>query len=84
MSTRADPPPGAITYLQWLLNRIAEPGAICGPPVIDDRPLWQHIPGLNPYHELEQRARAAEREWAASSRVLSGRAPAAEREAEAG
>ena len=61
MTTYADRPKGAITYPQWLLNRIAEPGMICAPPVITDRAWWQHLPGLNPYHELEQRAWAAER-----------------------
>jgi hypothetical protein len=67
MTERADPPPGAITYEQWLRARIAEPGTICGPPVIDGRPLWQHLPGLNPYRDLEQRARAAERQWEAEA-----------------
>jgi hypothetical protein len=67
MTTRSDPPAGAISYEQWLLNRIAHPGAICGPPVIDDRPWWQHLPGLNPYHELEQRARADKRHRAATA-----------------
>lgn len=62
MTAYADRPKGAITYQQWLLNRIAEPGMICGPPVIDDRAWWQHLPGLNPYYELEQRARVAGRE----------------------
>ena len=65
---RAARPDGAISYEQWLHNRIAEPGVICGPPVIDDRAWWQHLPGLNPYHELEQQARAADRNWAAASR----------------
>ena len=69
MTGYADPPKGAITYRQWLLNRIAEPGMICGPPFTDDRAWWQHLPGLNPYAELEQRAREAERNWTASSRV---------------
>ena len=58
------PPPGAISYEQWLLNRIAEPGTICGPPVIDDRAWWQHLPRLNPYAGLEARARAAQRQAA--------------------
>ena len=65
MNSYAAPPKHAITYQQWLLNRIAEPGTICGPPVLDDRPWWQHLPGLNPYAELEAQARQAEREWAA-------------------
>lgn len=84
MTTQADSPKGAITYQQWLLNRIAEPGVICGPDVIDDRAWWQHLPGLNPYAELEQRAREAERNLAASSRVLDGSARQPKREAEAG
>jgi hypothetical protein len=67
MTAHGDPPEGAITYQQWLLNRISEPGMDCGPDVGDDRAWWQHLPGLNPYHELEQRARAAEHNWAASS-----------------
>jgi len=56
------PPRGAISYQQWLLNRIAEPGTICGPPVIDHRRWCQHLPGLNPYAELEARMRAAQRQ----------------------
>jgi hypothetical protein len=80
----ADPPKGAITYQQWLLNRIAEPGMDCGPDVIDDRAWWQHQPGLNPYAALEQQAREAERNWTASSRVLDDSARQPEREAEAG
>jgi hypothetical protein len=84
VTSHADPPEGAITYRAWLLNRIAQPGTICGPPVIDDRAWWQHLPGLNPYADLEQRARAAERHWAASSRVPGDRARSADREAQAG
>jgi hypothetical protein len=30
--SRADAPPGAITYPQWLANQIEHPGMICGPP----------------------------------------------------
>ena len=52
---------------QTLLNRIAEPGMICGPGVIDNRAWYQHLPGLNPYAELEERARQAEREWSAEA-----------------
>ncbi len=63
----AELPPGTITYQQWLLNRIAEPGMICGPGVIDNRAWYQHLPGLNPYAELEERARQAEREWSAEA-----------------
>jgi hypothetical protein len=69
MTDTADAPRGgAITYQQWLLNRIAEPGVICGSPVIDDRAWWQHLPVFNPYAELEQRARQAETNWSAASR----------------
>ena len=59
MTSRAAPPDGAITYPQWLANQIEHPGMVCGPPVIDDRAWWQHLPGLNPYAELEARARQA-------------------------
>ena len=56
-------PAGApISYEQWLRDRIARPGMECGPPVIDDRAWWQHLPGLNPYAELEARMRAAQRQ----------------------
>ena len=84
VTTHADLPKGVITYQQWLLNRIAEPGVICGPDVIDDRAWWQHLPGLNPYAELELRARKAERNSAARSRALDDSARQPEREAEAG
>jgi hypothetical protein len=52
--SRADVP---ITYEQWLQNRIAQPLAMCGPDVIDSRPWYQHLPGLNPYAGLEAQAR---------------------------
>jgi hypothetical protein len=68
MTTGIVRPDGAITYAEWLNRRIAEPGIICGPPVIDDRAWWQHLPGLNPHAELEQRARQAEKAWSAASR----------------
>lgn len=61
-SRHADPPKNAISYEQYLRNRIAQPHATCGPPVHDTRSLWQHIPAFNPYRELEQQARRAERE----------------------
>jgi len=37
--------------------------------VIDHRPWWQYLPGLNPYADLERQARQAERNWAAASRA---------------
>jgi hypothetical protein len=69
MSRHGAPDPSAITYREWLERRIAQPGTICGPPVIDERAWWQHLPGLNPYADLEQRAQKAERNPAASSRA---------------
>jgi len=75
---------GAISYEEWLRRRITEPGTECGPDVYDPRRWWQHLPGLNPYAELERRAREAERTWAASSRVLDDSTRQPEREAEAG
>lgn len=62
MTDRAGRPSGAITYGQWLQNQIADPGWVCGPDVVDDRRWWQHLPGLNPYAELEERAREATRQ----------------------
>jgi hypothetical protein len=59
MTTRADPPRSAITYGQWLRDRIADPLRECGPDVIDDRPWYRHLPGLNPYAALERQARQA-------------------------
>lgn len=61
MTSRADPPDGAITRQQWLINQINHPGEICGPPVIDERTWWQHLPWLNPDAELEARLREATR-----------------------
>jgi hypothetical protein len=66
MTSRAEPPDGAISRQQWLINQINAPGLICGPPVIDDRAWWQHIPGLNPHAELEARLREAQRAARAS------------------
>lgn len=62
MTSHADPPRESITYEQWLRGRAANPREICGPPVIDDRQWWQHLPGLNPYAELERQAREAGRQ----------------------
>jgi hypothetical protein len=62
VTSHASPPPGAISYEQWLRERIAGPAEICGPPVIDDRQWWQHLPGLNPYADLERQAREARRQ----------------------
>lgn len=67
MTSRADPPGGAISYGQWLVNQIADPGMVCGPDVIDNRRWWQHLPGLNPYAGLEARARQARRAFTASA-----------------
>jgi hypothetical protein len=39
----ADPPPGAITYVEWLQRQIADGGralSTCGPPVAD----WPALP----------------------------------------
>jgi hypothetical protein len=59
MTSRADPPLGAITYPQWLRNQIANPGMVCGPDVVDTRSWWQHLPLFNPYAGLEAQARKA-------------------------
>jgi hypothetical protein len=61
MTSRADPPAGAITYEQWLVNGIKHPGMVCGPDVIDTRAWWQHLPLLNPYAELQAQWREAHR-----------------------
>lgn len=53
---------GAITYEQWLHQRVANPTMACGPTVVDDRPWWQYLPGLNPYANLERQARQAGRQ----------------------
>ena len=62
MTELAPKPRGEITYEQWLRGRAASPREICGPPVIDDRSWWQHLPGLNPHAGLEQQAREAHRQ----------------------
>lgn len=65
MTLFGDPPPHAISYEQWLRNRIASPSTICGPPVADFPSFWQHLfPLLKPpgIRQLEQQARQAELE----------------------
>jgi len=65
MTRRADLPRGAISYEQWLRNRIARPLIICGPPVLDFPSVWQDLfPFLKTpeVRELEHRARQAERQ----------------------
>jgi len=65
MTTYADAPKNAISYEQWLRNRIADPLTICGPPVADYPSFWQDLfPFLKPagIRELEHRAREAELE----------------------
>jgi len=63
MTRHADPPPGAISYEQWLRDRAARRGVICGPPIYDAPSFWQELfPFLKAagIRELEHRARAAE------------------------
>lgn len=65
MTRRADPPKNAISYQQWLHNRIADPLTICGPPVYQAPSLRRDlVPFLTPagIRELEHRARQAELE----------------------
>jgi hypothetical protein len=65
MIRRTGPPPNAISYEQWLRNRIASPRTICGPPVADFPSFWQDLfPFLKPaeIRELEHQARQAELE----------------------
>lgn len=87
MSTYISPEPdGPVTYEQWLRTRIAQPGLVCGPDVIDSRRWWEYLPGLNPYAGLEAQARAAERddlgrEAASPARASAQAEPAAEPEA---
>jgi hypothetical protein len=65
MTRHADPLRGAISYEQWLRNRIARPAVICGPDIADPPSFWQD---LFPFHkpagirQLEHQARHAELE----------------------
>jgi hypothetical protein len=78
VSTYISPEPdGPITYEQWLRTRIAQPGLVCGPDVIDSRRWWEYLPGLNPYADLEAQAREA----ASPARASAQAEPAAEPEA---
>jgi len=60
VTDRADPPPGAISYAQWLANQVeAGGGLICGPPVHDWPTLWDRLfPGRRPNHAIEARLEA--------------------------
>ncbi|MGH3254825.1 MAG: hypothetical protein ACRDOU_05345 [Streptosporangiaceae bacterium] len=63
MTRHADPPPNAISYEESLRRRIAEPGIICGPPVVGFSPFWRDLfPLLKPpgIRKLERQAREAE------------------------
>ena len=65
MTRHADPPPNAISYEQWLRNRIARPTTICGPDVVGFPSFWQDLfPFLKPagIRQLEHQARRAELE----------------------
>jgi len=58
------PSAGAVSYEQWLRNRIAGRGVICGPPIHGAPPFWQGLfPFLKPagLRDLEHQARQAER-----------------------
>jgi hypothetical protein len=58
MTTRADPPDGAITYVQWLqwqiAGRLQGVVTICGPPIADWPTAWERITGSRPDAALER------------------------------
>jgi hypothetical protein len=65
MTRYADPPPNVISYEEHLRRVIAEPEAICGPPVYGAPSFWQDLfPFLKAagIRDLEHRARQAERQ----------------------
>jgi hypothetical protein len=59
MTTWADPPANAITYVQWLQGEIADRmrgvQTVCGPPIADWPTLWERILGTRPNAELERK-----------------------------
>jgi len=65
MTRRADPPRGAISYEQWLRNRIANPITVCGPDIAGPPSFWQNLfPFLKPagIRQPEHQARHAKME----------------------
>ncbi len=71
MTTRADPPPGAISYAEWLRRQVEDrlkgQQTICGPPIADWPSSWERLwPWARPDHaverELERRLDELDRE----------------------
>jgi hypothetical protein len=65
VTRRADLPESAISYRQYLQQRIADPLTICGPPIYDAPSLWQELfPILKAadLRELEHQVHEAELE----------------------
>ena len=83
MSIHADPPSGAITYVEYLQREIADrlEGAwtCCGPPVADWPNPWERLLGSRPNAALEHKLEVRLREAAAQARAqaLASAAPEA-------
>jgi hypothetical protein len=71
MTTHADPPPGAITYVQYLHREIADRlkgvWTCCGPPIADWPNPWGRLPGTRPNAALEHKLEARLREVTAQA-----------------
>jgi hypothetical protein len=62
MTDHTGPPPGYISYEQWLRDCIAGPMVLCGPPIYDGPTFMQELfPILKParIRDLEHQARQA-------------------------
>jgi hypothetical protein len=71
MSTHADPPSGAITYVEYLQREIADRldgvWTCCGPPIADWPSPWERLLGTRPNAGLERNLEARLREVTAQT-----------------
>jgi len=81
MTTHADPPPGAITYVEYLQREIADRldgvWTCCGPPIADWPNSWERLAGTRPNAALEHNLEVRLREVTAQAQALASAAPEA-------
>lgn len=85
MTTHTDPPPGAITYVEYLQREIADRlegvWTYCGPPIADWPNPWERLLGTRANAVLERKLEVRLREMTAQAyaraQVVASAAPEA-------
>ena len=74
MITQAGPPPGAITYVEYLQREIADRlegvWTCCGPPIADWPTLWERLLGTRPNAALEHKLEVRLRQVTAQAHAI--------------